>query len=187
MVNTFLVRYEAVFNRVCAFLGDGWRIDRRREDSYRIYLVNPEYRNYSISARLEKDRIHLLGSVQRSRRSNSYASCTVSPMREAWGIAQDIKRKILLNARENIADHEADRAEEQRIQDERRILVNLLSRLVGVQQYSGYYGGLCHISTVAGLSGKVDEIYGKAYRFEIDGLSKDQLIKLAGFLSTLER
>nr|HBY1206004.1 hypothetical protein [Klebsiella pneumoniae] len=60
MEKTFFARYEAVFNRVCAFLGDGWKIDRRTEDAYRINLVNPALRHYSIGARLEKDRIHLI-------------------------------------------------------------------------------------------------------------------------------
>lgn len=187
MERTFFERYEAVFNRVCAFLGEGWRIDRRTEDSYRIYLINPALRNYVVSARLEKHKIHLFGFVQKSRRSNSYGACMVSPMRAPWGIAEDIKNKILVNAQENIAHFEAERAGELAIQEERRLIVHLLSRILDANKYTGYYGGLCYIGTDAGLSGKVDEVYSGAYRLTIGDLDKTQLIKLAGFLSTLER
>lgn len=187
MDNAFFSRYEVVFNRVCAFLGDGWRIDRCREDCYRIYLVNPAYRNYSISASLKKDRISLFGSVPKARRGNSYDSCTVSPLRDAAGIAQDIKRKILVNARKHIDHFDADLSGEKQRREERQIVTNLLSRLVDVQKYTGYYGGLCHIKTAQGNGGKVDEICSGNYRLEVCDLSTDQLIKLVGFLSTLER
>lgn len=187
MQSNFFARYETLFNRVCVFLGGGWRIDRRTEDTYRIYLINPAYRNYSISARLEKDRIHLFGGVQASRRGNSYASCTVSPARAAWGIAKDIQSKILVNAREHIAHFEADRAGEQALQDERRLLVHLLSRLTDVEQYTGYYGGLCYFGTAHGLRGKIDEVCSGSYRLTIGDLDKTQIIKLVGFLTTLER
>lgn len=189
MEKTFFSRYEAVFNRVCTFLGDGWKIDRRTEDAYRINLVNPAFRHYSIFARIEKDRIHLTGGVRSrsARSSGGYSACTVSPMRDPWGIAQDIRRKILPDAEKQIAYFEADRAGAQKIQDDRRILINLVGQLVEVQNYGGYYDVLCHIKTPGGISGDVCEMYGKAYRLKLGDLSKDQLIKVIGFLSTLGR
>ncbi len=103
------------------------------------------------------------------------------------GIAQDIRRKILPDAEKQIAYFEADRAGAQKIQDDRRILINLVGQLVEVQNYGGYYDVLCHIKTPGGISGDVCEMYGKAYRLKLDDLSKDQLIKVIGFLSTLGR
>lgn len=189
MEKPFFACYEAVFNRVCTFLGDGWKIDRRTEDAYRINLVNPAFRHYSILARLEKDRIHLTGGVRSrsARSSGGYSACTVSPMRDPWGIAQDIRRKILHDAEKQIAYFEADRAGAQKVQDDRRILINLVGQLVEVQNYGGYYDVLCHIKTPGGISGDVCEMYGKAYQLKLGDLSKDQLIKVIGFLSTLER
>ncbi|EOY9774686.1 TPA: hypothetical protein ACV5BL_004420 [Enterobacter hormaechei subsp. steigerwaltii] len=185
MNNTFFTRYETTFMRVCALLGDGWRIDRRTEDCYRIRLINPDYRHYAIIARMEKDRIFLIGSVSGSQRGNSYDSCTVSPVRAITGIADDIKRKILINARKHIEHFETDRAGAKAQRDEKQIMVHLLSNLLDVQQYTGYYGGLCHIKSASGLSGKIDDELSAGYRLAIGGLDKTQLIKLAGFISTL--
>ncbi|MFC7506452.1 hypothetical protein ACFQUX_02425 [Pantoea stewartii] len=109
------------------------------------------------------------------------------PNAPPWGIAQDIRRKILPDAEKQIAYFEADRAGAQKIQDDRRILINLVGQLVEVQNYGGYYDVLCHIKTPGGISGDVCEMYGKAYRLKLDDLSKDQLIKVIGFLSTLGR
>lgn len=187
MDSTFRERYEAIFNRVCVFLGNGWRIDLRTKDSYRIYLVNPSYKNYSISARLEKHRIHLLGSVRGCKRTNTWSACTVSPTREPWGIAADIKKRILIDAVNQIAIFEADRAGEQSLREDRDILIGLISRQVETWTHRGYYSGLFSLKTNYGVSGDVEERYGDAYALKLAGLSKTQLIKITGFLSTLER
>lgn len=73
-------------------------------------------------------------------------------MREPWGIAQDIRRKILPDAEKQIAYFEADRAGAQKIKDERQILINLVGQLVEVQNYGGYYDVLCHIKTPEGIT-----------------------------------
>lgn len=187
MGRNFFSEYEAVFNRVCIILGDGWKIDRRVQDDYRIYIINPDYRNYSITARIENNKIKLLGCVHLTRRGNHFSSCSVSLFRDPFGIAGDIKRKILCNAREQILFYESDRKGERLLQEERENTINLLSRLVEARKYEGYYGGLCHIKTNYGLTGKVDDMKGAIYSLELDDLNKDQLIKVIGFISTLER
>ncbi|EDM7166968.1 hypothetical protein CV935_22690 [Salmonella enterica subsp. enterica serovar Litchfield] len=187
MERNFFLKYESIFNRVCVFLGEGWKIDRRIQDDYRIHLIHPDYRNYSISARLENNKIKLLGCVHLTRRGNQFSSCSVSPLRDAIGIARDIKRKILCNAREQISFYEADTKGERLLREEREYTINLLSRLVDAKRYEGYYGGLCQIKTNHGITGKVDDTKGVIYRLELDDLNKDQLIKLIGFISTLER
>ncbi|HAT3816240.1 TPA: DnaJ domain-containing protein, partial [Citrobacter freundii] len=58
------------------------------------------------------------------------AICSVSPLRDAIGIARDIKRKILCNAREQISFYEADTKGERLLREEREYTINLLSRLV---------------------------------------------------------
>ncbi|ECO4313582.1 hypothetical protein AB0001_004784 [Salmonella enterica] len=187
MEGTFLKQYEAVFNRVCAFLGNGWKIDRRVEEEYRIFLVSPNYRHYSISARLEDNRIYLFGSVRNSKRGSGYSRCSVSPLRTPWGIADDIKRKILIDALSHIEEHESELTKVRLQEEERQNTVGLLSRLVEARRNSGYQSGLCDFRTSLGLSGKVDDAKGSLYRLEVEDLSKDQLIKLVGFVSTLER
>lgn len=182
---TFRERYQSVFIRVCAFLGEGWRIDKRNEDSHRIYLINPAYRNYTIVARLEKNRVYLLGSVKACKRSNTYSKCTVSPEREPWAIAKEIEKRILIDAEKQIATYQADEAGEQQLKEERRILIHLLSQIAHTSPYTGYYGGLCSIETASGVSAEVKDIYGKEYKVTASHLTKDQLIKLIGFLSTL--
>jgi len=186
MENTFRARYETIFSRVCAILGDNWRIDRRLQEQHRISLINPGYRNYSISARLEKDRIHLVGGVRNFHRSNTYSSCTVSPRREAWAIAQDIKRKILVDAATQIATFEADRSGAARLEEDNRILVNLLKKMASVTEYHNIYDVLCRVRTAQGICGDVKLPLSNGYRLNLDGLSKDQLIKVIGFLSTLD-
>ena len=183
---TFSECYSAVFERVCVFLGNGWRIDRRTEDKYRLILINPDYRHYSISARLENGRIILLGSVNQCRRSNTYSRCTVSPHRGAPEIARDIERKLLSDARSQIAIFEADSAGAANQREDRRNLLHLLGRLTSVYEYDRGTNVLCSITTKYGIKGDVTDRYG-GYQLNLNQLSKDQLIKVVGILSTLER
>lgn len=187
MDNTFKEKYESVFARVCVFLGSGWRIDRREsDDNYRITLMNPALKNYTITARMEKDRIHLVGGVRRSRRVISCSSCSVAVSRLPHDIAREIKRKILVDAEKQIAECELDIATEARTKEEREQVINLVSRLVETRSYNGYYGVMCCFKS-QGITGDVAEGYQNTYKLKLHDLSKDQLIKVVGFLSTLER
>lgn len=186
MDNTFSERYSAVFERVCVFLGNGWRIDRRIEDKYRIILINPDYRPFSISARLENGRIILLGSVKQCYRSNTYSRCTVSPHRSAPGIARDIEDKLLSDARNQIAIFKADSAGAANQREERRNLLHLLGLLTSVYQYDRGTNLLCTITTQDGIKGDVTDRNG-SYQLNLNQLSTDQLIKVVGLLSSLER
>ncbi|WP_051225651.1 hypothetical protein [Photorhabdus temperata] len=186
-MNQFNEKYEPIFNRVCAFLGKGWRIDKRdKPDFYRIRLMNPALKNYSISVRLEKDRLILTGGVIRSNRYCQYSTCSVSPSRWPWGIAEDIKKKILVDADKQIAFAAADQVEVNRLRKEKCQVIHLLSRLVDTSDYNGCCGVMCSIK-VQGISGDVAEGYGETYKLKLHDLSKDQLIKIVGFLSNLER
>ncbi|KFW97554.1 hypothetical protein [Pectobacterium carotovorum] len=187
MATTFYESMMPVFKRVCAFLGNGWRVDQRRDDdSYRIHLFTPALPNYGITVRHEKDRLILTGSPLRHQSYNDYSCCTVAPTRDPCGIARDIKKKILADAQKLCDKAAADLAGSYAMKEERKILLNLLTRLIETRDYDNYHGVLCEIRAHS-IRGDVLEGYGDTYNLKLSGLSKDQLIKLAGFISTLER
>ncbi|HFI5865918.1 TPA: hypothetical protein ACGRQO_004352 [Escherichia coli] len=60
-MSNFKKNYEAVFMRVCAFLGETWRIDKRDTAcDDRIVMINPELKGYQLIARLEKTGLNWL-------------------------------------------------------------------------------------------------------------------------------
>lgn len=97
--------YLSLFECVCVFLGDGWRINKLHQDEEnQIRLMNPILKNYSIVARQEQDRIMIYGSIDYYYyRYGKLAKCSVSLTRNARAIAQDIKRKILITAVDEIS------------------------------------------------------------------------------------
>lgn len=90
---TFHKKYFSHFVRVCAELGDGWRIDIRQACEYRIRMINPNYRHFILLAMMKKGRIVILGLLK----DNKYGDfgmrlkCSVSTERSAAAIAGDIK------------------------------------------------------------------------------------------------
>ena len=186
MADSFSTRYIDLFTRVCAFLGEGWRLDRREPQyGHQILMMNPAFKHYAISARLEKNRIHLFGNVQKYSGCGEWSSCTVSPNRQPWEIAEDIRRKILVDAKRQIALYEKERAERQQKKDDRAILIHALSQLVKAERYSFYDGHrLCSVEASNGIYGSVRE-GNSGFTLEVTKLSTDQLIKLVGFVSTL--
>lgn len=186
-MTTFYETFMPVFKRVCGFLGDGWRVDQRRADErYRIFLFTPALANYGITVRQEKDRLILTGGAVRSRSHNDYSCCTVALKREPRGIAQDIRKKVLAYAQQQIATAAADLAGISARNEEQRILLHLLASLLEARDHQNYHGILCEINA-HGVRGDVSEGYRGDYNLNLIRLSKDQLIKLAGFISTLER
>lgn len=186
MSNTFTERYAHFFEQVCPLLGTGWRIDYRQNDIYRMILMNPDYRNYTISVRYEKERFCLMGSVSKCRRNDTYSACTVSTMRNAASVAGDIRRKILTEARSIISIYEADRAGAEMQREDRKNLIHLLGRIMDVYEYDRGTNVLCGITSAHGIRGDVTDRYG-GYQLNLTDLSKDQLIKVVGLISNLER
>lgn len=186
-MTTFNETFIPVFKRVCSALGDGWRFDQRRADElYRIFLFTPALPNYSIVVLQEKDRLILTGSPKRSRSYNDYSRCTVALTREPRAIAQDIRKKILAYAPQQIDKAAADLAGRMEQKEDRQILLNLLSRLIETRDLQNRNGILCELKAQC-IRGYVSERYQGSYNLELSGLGKDQLIKLAGFISMLER
>lgn len=60
---TFKSAYLSLFEHVCSFLGNGWRINKlHQNDEHLIKLMNTMLKNYSVVARKEKERIMIYGS-----------------------------------------------------------------------------------------------------------------------------
>ncbi|WON75542.1 hypothetical protein [Serratia sp. UGAL515B_01] len=178
----FKEQYTELFNVVCQFLGDGWRISQLDNDyGHRIKLTSSLYKNYSIIARIEKGRINLFGSVDSKYFRGGYHSCSVSSKREPWAIANDIRKKILFDAAEQIHLADVARKSQEEQNDEILILKGLLSRLVTLEHY---YGALCGFKHEK-VSGAIEQRYNGNYTLKIDSLDKDTLIRVVGFLSTL--
>ena len=106
---------------------------------------------------------------------------TVSLTRNPVGIANDISRKILANALDEIEllrEHESALQEKQ---DKVRIIKGMLSQLLSI---SPWYGALTGFNADNGLAGKILQ-NGDDYEMVIRGLNVDQLIKVAGFIKKL--
>lgn len=68
----------------------------------RIKLTSPQFKNYSVHIRMEKDRFSVVGSVDSRSWSSPYHVCTLSRKRNPVDIAANIERKILLNASQEV-------------------------------------------------------------------------------------
>lgn len=132
---TFKSTYLSLFERVCGFLDNGWRINKLHQDEeHRIKLLNPTLKNYSIVARKEKDRIMIYGSVDYYHyRYGKLAKCSVSLTRNASTIAQDIKRKVLITAVDEISKANKYYQKEQEKKEQKRILKGTLAQQVKLE------------------------------------------------------
>lgn len=147
-----------------------------------IKLTNPTLKNYSIVAKLEKNRIIIYGGIDYHHYSYAkLAKCTVSLIRNARSIAQDIKRKILINAVDEINKANDYHQKKQQDEEHRKIVKGMLTRLV---KLTPYWNAMTGIKTLSGIDGTIRESY-NGYVVQFDGLTTEQLIKLVGFISVL--
>lgn len=180
-MKSFFERWQPVFEIVSRILGNGWRVNLLDDCKYRVKLTSPQYKNYSVHIRMEKERLAIIGSVDsRNWRSPCY-SCTVSPHRDPVEIAADIERKILVNAPQDIEKYQEYERNLQDEQEKKRILKGMLSQIV---QLESYYGVLTGFDAENGLYGKITE-HGDNYDIFIRGMNIDQLVKLAGMVKQL--
>lgn len=179
---SFYERYVSLFVRVCACLGEGWRIDTRVNEYY-IHLINPNFRNYYAFIREEKGRLIIRGGVKNAYGSFGFKhACSVSPTRNSAAIAGDIKRKVLCEAAEIVAEAQAYQVQKEARKHSEEIVRDALGRLVRVSK--GYQSGEWQIETEKKISGRVHERY-RGYDLALSGLTADDLIKIAGYLSQL--
>lgn len=180
-MKSFFESWQPVFEIVCRILGNGWRVNLLDDCQYRIKITSPQFKNYSVHIRMDKERLSIVGSVDSHNWRSPCYSCTVSPQRNPVEIAADIERKILANA---LKDVERALEYEKNLQVERekkRILKGMLSRLMHLDSW---HGTLTGFNVDNGLNGNVSE-RGNGYEMVIRGLSVDQLVKIAGFIKQL--
>lgn len=180
---TFKSAYLPLFERVCGFLGSGWRINKlHQNEESQIKLMNPTLKNYSIVCRREKDRIMIYGSVDYYHyRYGKLAKCSVSLTRNASAIAEDIKRKILITAVDEISKASEYHQKEQEKKEQKRILIGMLAQQVKLESC---YNAIMGIVASSGIRGRVKEGY-DGYNLKLYKLNTEQLIKIVGFVSTL--
>ncbi|EIT9025714.1 hypothetical protein L3T44_005182 [Escherichia coli] len=180
-MNSFFERYQPVFEIVARLLGNGWRVNLLDDCQYRIKLTTPELKRYALTVREEKGRLVIHGFVE-SRQWHGYgARCTVSPSRGATGIADDIHRKILSAAWEDVEKaQEAERAQRDALEQE-KIIKGMLAQLV---KLDNWHDALTGFKVENGLSGKITDQY-NGYGLFVQGLNLDQLIKLTGAIKQL--
>ncbi|EMW8476355.1 hypothetical protein AAFP45_004623 [Salmonella enterica] len=180
-MNSFFERYKPVFEIVARLLGNGWRVNLLDDCQYRIKLTTPELKRYALTVREDKGRLVIHGFVE-SRQWHGYgARCTVSLSRGATGIADDIRRKILSAAWEDVEKaQEAERAQRD-AQEQEKIIKGMLSQLVTL---NNWHNALTGFKAENGLDGKITDHF-NGYGLFVQGLSVDQLIKLTGAIKQL--
>ncbi|EAB3660516.1 hypothetical protein EGA70_14645 [Salmonella enterica] len=178
---SFFEKYRPVFEVVARLLGHGWRVNLLDDCQYRIKLTTPELKRYALTVREEKGRLVIHGFVESRQWHGNGARCSVSPSRGATGIADDIRRKILTQAREDVKKAQEAEREQQDNQEQEIIIKGMLAQLV---KLDNWHDALTGFKADNGLSGKITDHY-NGYGLFVQGLSVDQLIKLTGAIKQL--
>ncbi|HFP8670552.1 TPA: hypothetical protein ACHWC7_004048 [Providencia stuartii] len=178
---TFFDQYKPVFEVVCRLLGNNWRINLLNDCQYQIKLTSPELRGFIIIIRQEHGRLMLTGFVDSRLYRGTYFKCTLAPDRKPAAIAQTIERKILKDAREELAKAQDAEKSHQNAREQDNIIKGMLSRLVKLEsRYNAFTG----FKAENGLEGSVTQRF-DGYGLTVQGLSVDQLVKLTGILKTI--
>ncbi|ECW7639345.1 hypothetical protein ROS72_004688 [Citrobacter freundii] len=180
-MSSFFERYQPVFEVVARLLGNGWRVNLLDDCQYRIKLTTPALKRYAITVREEKGRLVIHGFVE-SRQWHGYgARCTVSLSRGATGIAEDIRRKILTTAQEDVTKAQEAEQNQRDGQEQEKIIKGMLAQLVTL---NNWHNALTGFKAENGLDGKITDHF-NGYGLFVQGLSVDQLIKLTGAIKQL--
>lgn len=180
-MNSFFKRYQATFEIVVRLLGNGWRVNLLDDCQYRIKLTTAELKRYVITVREENNRLIIHGFIESRQWRGNGARCTVSPSRGSAGIADDIRRKILIHAHEDIEKAlEAERIKQEALEQD-KIIKGMLSRLVKLESH---YNAFTGYKAENGLQGSVTKRF-DGYGVFIQGLSVEQLIKITGAIKQL--
>lgn len=180
-MQNFFEKWLPVFEVVARLLGNGWRVNRLDDCLYRIKLTTPELKRYALTVREEKGRLVIHGFVESRQWHGHGARCTVSPSRGATGIAEDIRRKILILACEDVEKVQKAEKAQRDAQEQEKIIKGMLSQLV---KLDNWHDALTGFKSDNGLNGKITDHY-NGYGFFVQGLNVDQLIKLAGVIKQL--
>lgn len=177
----FFERWQPVFEVVARLLGNGWRVNLLDDCAYRIKLTTPELKRYAITVREEKGRLVIHGFVESRQWHGHGARCTVSSSRNATGIAEDIRRKILTTAQEDVTKAQEAEQKQRDALEQEKILKGMLSQLVKLESW---HDALTGFKAENGLSGKITDYCG-GYALTVQGLKVDQLVKLIGVIKNI--
>ena len=177
----FFDRYQPLFEMVARLLGDEWRINLLDDCQYRIKLTTPNLKRYALTVREDKGRIVIHGFAESRYWRGTGARCTVSPSRNATGIAEDIRRKILIQAQEDVTKAQEAEQKQRDAQEQEKIIKGMLAQLVTLNHW---HNALTGFKAENGLDGKITDHF-NGYGLFVQGLSVDQLIKLTGAIKQL--
>ncbi|WP_160187717.1 hypothetical protein [Escherichia coli] len=180
-MNSFFERYKPVFEVVARLLGNGWRVNLLDDCQYRIKLTMPALKRYAITVREDKGRLVIHGFVESRQWHGHGARCTVSPSRSGTGIAEDIRRKILTTAQEEVTKAQDAEQKQRDAQEQDKIIKGMLAQLVTL---NNWHDALTGFKAENGLDGKITDHF-NGYGLFVQGLSVDQLIKLTGAIKQL--
>ena len=186
----FRTQYLDYFKRIAHHLGKGWRVvTLPTEKKYFITLINPELRHFEVTAQRGKNsRLHISSGIRQDYHTYSKHWCTVSPDRPPSHIAGDIKRKLLAHAFDENAEEIERRNKREGNSEATAILLAALGRLVEVDSDTRTNGTFCNfVHKGAGIKGKVEgKLEWGYFELRLAGLPPEKLVKIIGFLTTLE-
>ena len=185
-MSNFKKNYEAVFIRVCFFLGENWRVDKRDTTcDDRIVMINPDLKGYQIIARLDKNRLKIVGFCRIKHTTSSCSCFAVSPRRTPFDLARYIKKNLLCVAEKQCDEVSStvDKAEYDKTKKE--LLLHLLSKTVEVTPYQSHYSVICGIKAKS-ISADIHESSKGMYELKIHDLSFEQLLRLSGLLAKFD-
>lgn len=185
---TFREEYLETLKLVCWHLGNGWKvIQLPAEQANMIRLMNPALKKFIIEIFKSEGRLMIIGKAHDDPSyKGQYCRCTVMPTRAPKQIAGDIRRKLLKDAPARIADKEAYANESATKKSRVELIESALSRLMEIDKERSWSRNYHFIQKESGLRGHVEFVsYNDTFEIGIRNLSADNLLKLAGFMSTL--
>ncbi|EAB6210869.1 hypothetical protein ABN12_004471 [Salmonella enterica subsp. enterica serovar Mississippi] len=184
-MNKFKEQYENLFSEISHAMGNKWRVNQLTERTDVIKLTSPAFNGLSIYARRDNDRLVITGHVPAHWSYSACARCTVSVNRPARQIASDIKRKILPDGEKWLAEANEYQAKKKAKKENDNILKGVLGNLAKVSEGYHHNNTFCFWDSNK-ISGSIEEIcYDDYYRLKVNELTKDELIRVIGFISTL--
>lgn len=185
-MSNFAERYTPFLTTVFHLIGKGWKIDHRdtlNENTHRVKVINPDYRHLMILVGLEKQRLTV--SIHVDRRISPYVeshNCSLSLSRNASSIARQIELRITVYADEMMRLASKHHRDLKNQEEEALILKNCLSRFFNLQNaFDSLFG-----FRKKNISASIKSPFSGNYALKLENLTKDQLIKISGFISTLE-
>lgn len=184
-MNKFKEQYEELFNAVTRAMGSAWRVNQLTERTDVIKLTSSAYTGLSLYVRRDGDRLVITGHVPAHWSYRACSRCTVSVNRPARQIAADIMRKILPDGYKWLDEAREYQVKVKVKKENDAILKGLLGNLVDVSNGYSHNHTFCFWESNK-IDGSVEEsCYESYYRLKANRLTKDELIRVIGFISTL--